>query len=258
MTILHANAKAQAFALQWYGTHGGVPMTSRIDTSAEPGIIRLLVAGDQTIARKGICALLTTEPAIEVVGEAQDGQEAIEQAETLQPDVVLMDLVMPRIDGLEAARRIMAHQREARILVLTSFAGDDQVLPAVKAGALGCLLKDAEPEALVTAIRQVYRGESSLHPAIARKLLLELSQPTEQEPTKDLLTGRELEVLRLLARGRSNRQISGNLEISEATVRTPVSSILSKLKLPSRTQAALYALREGLASLDDTDSPSEP
>jgi NarL family two-component system response regulator LiaR len=229
-------------------------VASQIGSSAEAGTIRLLVADDQTIVRKGICALLATEPGIEVVGEAQDGQEAIEQAEALRPDIILMDLVMPRIDGLEATRRIMARQPGARILVLTSFSGHDQVLPAVKAGALGYLLKDAGPEALVTAIRQVHSGESSLHPAIARKLLLELSQPDEQQPVRELLTPRELEVLRLVAQGQSNRQVSDGLEISEATVRTHVSSILSKLKLPSRTQAALYALREGLASLDDADT----
>jgi NarL family two-component system response regulator LiaR len=169
-----------------------------------------------------------------------------------------MDLVMPRVDGLEATRRITGRQPEARILVLTSFAGDDQVFPAIKAGALGYLLKDAGPEALVDAIRQVHRGESSLHPTIARKLLQELSEPAAREPDRDLLTARELEVLRLVAQGQSNREISGQLGISEATVRTHVSSILSKLKLPSRTQAALYALREGLASLHNTDAQSSP
>jgi len=233
-------------------------MASEIDTGAEHETIRLLVADDQTIVRKGICALLATEPAIEVVGEAQDGQEAVEQAETLRPDVILMDLVMPHVDGLEATRRILALQPEARILVLTSFAGDDQVLPAVKAGALGYLLKDAGLAALVQAIRQVHRGESSLHPSVARKLLLELSEPAERELTRDLLTGRETEVLRLVAQGCSNRQVSERLGISEATVRTHVSSILSKLKLSSRTQAALYALREGLASLDDADALFNP
>jgi NarL family two-component system response regulator LiaR len=141
--------------------------------------------------------------------------------------------------------------------VLTSFAGDDKVFPAIKAGALGYLLKDSGPEELVTAIQQVYRGESSLHPSIARRLLRELSDPTQRDPDIDPLTEREVEVLQLVAQGRSNRDISEQLGISEATVRTHVSKILSKLNLGSRTQAALYALREGLASLRDGDAGAE-
>ena len=217
------------------------------------GPIRVLVVDDQAIVRKGIRALLATEPDIEMVGEAENGQEAVTEAERLQPDVILMDLVMPEMDGIEAIRRITARQPEARILVLTSFAADDKVFPAIKAGALGYLLKDTDPEELVPAIRRVYREESSLHPTIARKLLQELSQPSERQPTPEPLTGREVEVLRLVARGRSNRVIADQLVISEATVRTHVSNILGKLHLASRTQAALYALREGLASLDDAD-----
>ena len=218
-------------------------------------IIRVLVADDHAIVRKGIRALLATEPDIEVAGEAENGQEAVAQAETLQPDVILMDLVMPEMDGIEAIRRITARQPSASILVLTSFAADDKVFPAIKAGALGYLLKDSGPEELVQAIRQVYQGESSLHPTIARKLLQELSRPPEPStaPDSDLvdpLTEREVEVLRLVAQGQSNREIADQLIISEATVRTHVSNILSKLHLASRTQAALYALREGLASLD--------
>ena len=224
-----------------YG-NGGRPMTSAI---------RVLVADDHAIVRKGIRALLATEPDIEMVGEAENGQEAVTEAERLQPDVILMDLVMPEMDGIEAIRRITARQPEARILVLTSFAADDKVFPAIKAGALGYLLKDTDPEELVPAIRRVYRGESSLHPTIARKLLQELSQPSERRPTPEPLTGREVEVLRLVARGRSNREIADQLVISEATVRTHVSNILGKLHLASRTQAVLYALQEGLASLDD-------
>jgi NarL family two-component system response regulator LiaR len=223
---------------------------------SSPGTIRVLVADDHAIVRKGICALLATEPNIEVVGEAQDGREAFSAAQRIEPDVILMDLVMPGMDGLEATRRIMARQPEVRVLVLTSFAGDDKVFPAIKAGARGYLLKDSGPEDLVQAIYQVHRGESSLHPAIARRLLRELSDPSERGLDGDALTEREVEVLQLVAQGQSNREISDRLGISEATVRTHVSSILSKLKLPSRTQAALYALREGLASLHDTDAPS--
>ena len=218
--------------------------------------IRVLVADDHAIVRKGIRALLATEPDIEVVGEAENGREAVTEAEKLQPDVILMDLVMPEMDGIEAIRRITARQPEARILVLTSFAADDKVFPAIKAGALGYLLKDSGPEELVQAIHQVYLGESSLHPTIARKLLQELSRPSERPPTPEPLTEREVEVLRLVARGRSNREIADQLVISEATVRTHVSNILSKLHLASRTQAALYALREGLASLDDAEEMS--
>jgi len=218
--------------------------------------IRVLVADDHAIVRKGIRALLATEPAIEVVGEAENGREAVTEAEKLQPDVILMDLVMPEMDGIEAICRITARQPEARILVLTSFAADDKVFPAIKAGALGYLLKDSGPEELVQAIHQVYRGESSLHPTIARKLLHELSRPSERPPTPEPLTEREVEVLRLVARGQSNQEIADQLVISEATVRTHVSNILGKLHLASRTQAALYALREGLASLDDVDETS--
>jgi NarL family two-component system response regulator LiaR len=212
--------------------------------------IRVLVADDHTIVRKGIGALLATEPGIEVVGEAENGGEAVTQAKRLRPDVILMDLVMPEMDGIEAIRRIMADQPEARIVVMTSFAGDDKVFPAIKAGALGYLLKDSGPEELVQAIYQVYRGESSLHPMIARKLLQELSHPPARPPTPDPLTEREVEVLQLVAQGRDNREIAKELMISEATARTHVSNILRKLHLASRTQAALYALREGLVSLD--------
>lgn len=214
---------------------------------------RVLVADDHAIVRKGICALLATEPDIEVVGEAQDGQQAITQAERLQPDVVLMDLVMPGVDGLEAIRCITARLPKVRILVLTSFAGDDKVFPAIHAGARGYLLKDSGPEELVQAIRQVHLGQSSLHPTIARRLLQQLSYPLERGTGLETLTDREMEVLHLVAQGQSNRDISDRLAISEATVRTHVSNILAKLNLGSRTQAALYALREGLASLYEAE-----
>lgn len=225
------------------------------------GAIRVLIVDDHAIVRDGICALLATKPDIEVAGEAGNGREAVSKAQSLLPDVILMDLMMPEMDGIEAIRRIVAHRPGARILVLTSFAADDKVFPAIKAGAMGYLLKDSESEDLVRAIHQVYRGESSLHPKIARKLLQELSSPPEPPPTPepvsgptvDPLTEREVEVLQLLARGWSNREIADQLVIVEGTVRAHVSNILSKLHLVSRTQATLYALREGLASLDDVE-----
>ena len=215
--------------------------------------IRVFLAEDHAIVRKGVRALLATEPDIEVVGEAADGREAIAEVTRLRPDVTLMDLMLPEIDGIEAIRRITAAWPDAVILVVTSFATDDKVFPAVKAGARGYLLKDSSPEDLVRAIRQVHRGEASLHPSIARKVLQELARGSERPPTPDPLTPREVEVLRLVARGLGNQQIADSLTLSEATVRTHVSTILGKLHLASRTQAALYALREGLASLDDSD-----
>jgi len=216
--------------------------------------IRVLIADDHAIVRKGIRALLDTEPDITVVGEAKDGGEAIAQFQTLGPDVILMDLVMPQVDGISAIRHITSERPSAGILVLTSFAADDKILPAIKAGAQGYLLKDSDPDELVRAIHQVHQGESSLHPTVARKLLQELSSAPRTARIREALTPREIQVLRLVAQGQSNQEIADELTISEATVRTHVSNILGKLHLSSRTQAALYALREGLASLDDIRS----
>jgi NarL family two-component system response regulator LiaR len=209
--------------------------------------IRLVVADDHTIVRKGICGLISTEPGMLVVAEAQDGLEAVEKVRQLQPDVVLMDLEMPRLSGIEAIQKIKAEFPEARILVLTSFAIDDKVFPAIKAGALGYLLKDSSPNDLLQAIRDVYRGEPSLHPRVARKLMQEFHRIQDAQP--DPLTERETEVLQLLAQGYSNLEIAGRLVVSERTVRTHVGNILQKLHLANRTQAALYALREGIARL---------
>jgi two-component system, NarL family, response regulator LiaR len=217
--------------------------------------IRILIADDHAILRKGIRALLSTEPDLEVVGETADGLETVNKAAALEPDVILMDLVMPKMDGIEATQQITATQPGVRILVLTSFAADDKVFPAIKAGALGYLLKDSGPAELVQAIHQVYQGQPSLEPSIALKVLQELSQPPKRRPTVDPLSERELEVLRLLAQGKSNREIADQLVITELTVRTHVSNILGKLHLASRTQAALYALKEGLASIDDVPAP---
>jgi NarL family two-component system response regulator LiaR len=213
--------------------------------------IRVLIVDDHAIVRKGISALLSTEPDIEVLGEAMNGAEGVEKAEALKPDVVLMDMVMPKMDGIEATRRITSMAGGPRVLVLTSFAADDKVFPAIKAGALGYLLKDSGPNELVRAIRQVSRGEPSLEPAIASKVLFELAHPPKAEPTTDPLTEREMEVLRLIAQGFANKQIAEHLVITEMTVRAHVSNILSKLHLASRTQAALFALRAGMASVDD-------
>jgi two-component system, NarL family, response regulator LiaR len=212
--------------------------------------IRVLIVDDHTIVRKGIRALLAEIAGIDVVGEAADGQEAIVQADRLRPDVILMDLAMPRMNGIEATRQIKDRQPESRILVMTSFATDEKVLPAIKAGALGYLLKESAPEDLVKAIHQIQRGESSLHPVIARRVLQELAHPSDRPATTDPLTEREVEVLSLVAQGLSNQDIAAQLYITPATVRTHVSNIMSKLYLANRVQAALYALREGLATLD--------
>jgi NarL family two-component system response regulator LiaR len=208
--------------------------------------IRLLIADDHTLVRAGLCALISTEPGMEVVGEAADGIEVVLKARSLRPDIILLDLVMPRQGGIEAIAEIKAEDPEARILVLTSFADDDKVFPAIKAGALGYLLKDSSPQQLLQAIRDVHRGESALDPAIARKLIRELNQPPDLPRTEDPLTAREAEVLRLVAQGLSNQEIADRMVVSERTVRTHVSNILDKLHLANRTQAALYAVREGL------------
>jgi len=218
-------------------------------TSVTP--IRLLVVDDHAIVRKGIRALLAEVEDIEMVGEAADGEEALAQAAALHPDVILMDLSMPRMDGIEATRRLATGGHGPGILVLTSFAADDKVFPAIKAGALGYLLKDSEPTDLVESIRQVHRGEPSLAPAIARKVLLEMRQAAQRPPTPEPLTERELDVLRLVATGLTNPEIAERLVVTEATVRSHVSNILGKLHLANRVQATLYALHEGLVSLDD-------
>jgi two-component system, NarL family, response regulator LiaR len=222
-------------------------------TGRDTAPIRVLIADDHAIVRKGITALLSESGGFEVVAEVADGQEAVLRAEELRPDVILMDLLMPVMDGIEATRRITSHQPGTHILVLTSFAADNKVFPAIKAGATGYLLKDSSPEDLVRAIRQVHRGEPSLHPIIARKLLQEIANPPELQPAPEALTAREMAVLRLIAEGLSNQEIADRIMVSEPTVRAHVSRILGKLHLASRTQAALYAVREGL-----TDAASAP
>jgi len=213
--------------------------------------IRILIADDHKIVRKGLQALIATQQNLTVVGEAANGVEAVKLAGQLQPDVILLDLVMPQKGGIEAIQEIKQSNADARILVLTSFTDDEKVFSAIKSGALGYLLKDSSPQELVQAIQSVHRGEASLSPVIAMKLMKELNQPADLPPAEEPLTAREVTVLKLVARGYTNQEISEELTVSERTVGTHVSNILSKLHLANRTQAALYALREGLASLDD-------
>jgi NarL family two-component system response regulator LiaR len=213
--------------------------------------IRVFVADDHPVVRTGLEALINTEPNMEVVGTAEDGEATVRRVLKLQPDVTLLDLKMPLKSGQEAIEEIKESDPDARILVLTSFGDDDTVFAAIKAGALGFLLKDSTPIELLQAIRNVHEGKSSLHPDIALKLVKELSRPSDLPPTAEPLTEREEEVVKLVAQGLSNQEIAERLTITERTVRAHVSSILGKLHLANRTQAALYAIKEGLASLDD-------
>src|SRR5574339_489166 len=177
--------------------------------------IKLLVVDDQNIVRKGIRALLEQVDDIDVIGEASNGEEAVAQAKRLRPDVILMDLMMPKMDGITAIREIQAAQLAARIIALTSFVTEDKVFPAIKAGAMGYLLKDSEPEDLIAAIRKVNRGEPSLHPAVAKTVLEELGRPVKQPLTPEPLTQREVDIIRLVAQGLSNRQIADQLVIGD-------------------------------------------
>lgn len=212
--------------------------------------IKIMIVDDHAVVRKGIRALLATEDDLEVIGEAVDGEQAVALYDKLAPDLLLLDLIMPKVNGIEVIKSIKEDHPGAKILVLTSFAADDQVFPAIKAGALGYLLKDTEPDDLINAIRQVYLGESSLSPTVARKVLEEVFHPADKPLSTDPLTKREVDVLQVLAKGKSNRDIAEELTISETTVRTHVSNILGKLHLASRTEAALYALKEGMVDLE--------
>ena len=214
--------------------------------------IRILIAEDHAVVREGLRALIDSEPGLTLVGEAADGVEAVDKHLALEPDVTIVDLVMPRKGGIDAIREIKQQSPKARILVITSFAEDDKVFPAIKAGAQGYLLKDATPRELIRAIRDIHDGLPSMHPTIARKLMREIQRDSALPLAEEPLTEREVEVLARVAQGFSNQEIADRLFVSERTVRSHVSNILSKLHLASRTQAALYALREGIASLDDT------
>jgi two-component system, NarL family, response regulator LiaR len=207
--------------------------------------IRVLVADDHAVVREGLRTFLSLQEGIEVVGEAGDGEAAVREAEIRRPDVILMDLVMPRLDGVGAMRELRRRMPECRVIVLTSYAQDDRLLPAIQAGAAGYLLKDAEPREIARAVRAAHAGEALLAPAIAARLVAAIAQPAGARPTQRL-TPREREVLSLIGRGLPNKRIARELGVSEKTVKTHVGHVLAKLGVTDRTQAALHAVREGL------------
>lgn len=210
--------------------------------------IRVLICDDHAMVREGLASFLALQDDIEIAGQAANGEEAVAKAAALKPDVVLMDLVMPKIDGIEAIRRIVEADPEARVIVLTSYAEDAQIFPAIRAGAAGYLMKDVSPQDLAKAIRMARNGEPLLHPDVARRLMAEVAHPTQSRRPEAFrtLTEREIDVLRLIANGRSNKEIAADLVLSEKTVKTHVSNLLGKLDLADRTQAALLAVREHL------------
>lgn len=212
--------------------------------------INVMLIDDHRVVRQGLRDFLELQGDIEVVGEASSGEEGVQLARELLPDVVLMDLVMPGIDGVETTRRLKAASPSSKVIVLTSFADDDKVFPAIKAGAISYLLKDVSPEELAHAIRAAQRNEAVLHPEVAAKLMQEFSAPRPNEAPVDQLTPREMEVLRLIAKGKSNKEIADTLVVSEKTIKTHVSNILSKLHLADRTQVAIYALRQRLVPME--------
>jgi NarL family two-component system response regulator LiaR len=243
--------------------------TYSLDRTSQPDprkTIKVLIVDDHAVVRQGLRTFLelhgdplSTDPStlpIEVVGEAANGVQAVDLARRFQPDVVLLDLVMPEMDGIQATPRIVECSPHSRVIILTSFGEEDKVIPAIRAGAQGYLLKDIPPDELVRAIRAAYLGQVQLHPDVARKLMSAVAAKEEppasgpHQAAVDELTGRELEVLGLIARGFNNREIAEHLVISQKTVKTHVSSILGKLHLEDRTQAAIYALRHGLAPDD--------
>jgi NarL family two-component system response regulator LiaR len=210
--------------------------------------IRILIVDDHPVMREGLRAILETQPDMELVGEARDGNEAVSRARALKPDVIIMDLALPNKDGVEATREIMRNNPLAKVLILSNYLEDEMVFGVIKAGALGYMIKQASPHDLRQAVRTVYQGKSALDPAVQRKLVDRVAQPDQKTPSiGDDLTGREREVLQLMAQGYSNQQIAGELSVEKGTVRFHVSNILRKLGLANRTQAVLYAVQNGLA-----------
>jgi len=209
--------------------------------------IRILVVDDHAVVREGLRTFLELQEEFEVVGEAADGEEAVNAAERLRPDVILMDLVMPVLDGVGAMQQLRERLPSCRVIVLTSFGDDDRLLPAIQAGAAGYLLKDAQPSELARAVRAAHAGEALLDPTVAARLVDAIAQAPGAEPSQRL-TPRERQVLELIGRGLSNKLIARELEISEKTVKAHVGHLLGKLGVSDRTQAALYAVRAGLVS----------
>ena len=209
------------------------------------GSISVLLVDDHAVVREGLRTFLELQDGLEVVGEAGDGEEAVRVAERLRPDVILMDLVMPRLDGVGAMRELRRRAPASRVIVLTSFTDDEKLLPAIQAGAAGYLLKNVQPRELARAVRAAHAGEALLDPSVAAKLMEAIAQPQGEEPAEQL-TAREREVLELIARGFSNKRIAVELGVAEKTVKTHVGHVLAKLGIHDRTQAALYAVRAGL------------
>ncbi len=210
--------------------------------------IKVLIVDDHQVVRQGLRTFLELQEDILVVGEASDGQVAVEMVRQLNPNVILMDLVMPRLDGISATRQVKSLGSDVKVIALTSFTEDDKVFPAIQAGASSYLLKDVSPDDLVEAIRAVYQGEARLHPDIARKLMEQVAHQSVplRESHVENLTERELDVIKLVAHGHNNQEIAKELVISEKTVKTHISNILSKLQLEDRTQLAIYAIKKGL------------
>ncbi len=218
---------------------------------SKPSPIQILIADDHATVRRGIKAFLAQTEDVQVVGEAVNGLEAVRLSRQLNPDVILIDLLMPVMDGIEATRQITTSQPQMGVLVLTSFVHDDKVFSAMKAGAMGYLLKESEPSDLIQSIYQIRQGQPSLDPRIARKIMQEIQQEPAVKLTPDPLTARELDVLQFVAKGLSNQEIADRLVVAEVTIRTHISHLLGKLHLANKVQAALYALREGISSLEE-------
>jgi NarL family two-component system response regulator LiaR len=211
------------------------------------GSIRVLLVDDHAVVREGLRTFLDLQDGLDVVGEAEDGEQAVSEAERLRPDVILMDLVMPNLDGVGAMRALRERLPDARVIVLTSFADDERLLPAIQAGAAGYLLKNVQPKELARAVRAAHAGEALLDPLVAARLVEEIAHPSQRaEPDAQHLTPREREVLELLGGGLSNKRIALELGVSEKTVKAHVGHLLAKLGVADRTQAALYAVRVGL------------